>query len=265
MQALEGDIDSSHIDFVHARLREDSKERGTFHKDKRPRLEVLPTAYGACYTARRRWDDNGTYWHRITQFIMPFYTMIAASDPNTVSCRAWVPLDDHWNLQFSIRARLDRPVTDKEREQVRNPFAAHHGYVPETSSPYTRFYTAANLHNDYMLDQELQKNELVLGIPFLGNLQDRAMTETMGPIYDRSEEHLGTTDAMVIFVRRQLLGAAKALRDQGVTPDNVDDPNLCRVRPASILLPEDGNWAAATEEARRSDAGVPISWVPFLQ
>jgi phthalate 4,5-dioxygenase oxygenase subunit len=264
VQALEGDIDSSHIDFVHARLEKDSKYRGTYHKDKKPRLEVLPTAYGACYTGRRLWEDTDQYWHRITQFILPFYTMIAASDPNTVSCRAWVPLDDHWNLQFSIQARLDRPITEKEREQAMDPFASFHGYVEPTSSPFTRFYTKANIHNDFLLDYELQKNHLVIGIPFVGNLQDRAMTETMGYIYDRSEEHLGTTDAMVIFVRRQLLNAARALRDQGVVPPNVEDPNLCRVRPASILLPEGESWIEATEEARKSDSGVPISWVPFL-
>jgi phthalate 4,5-dioxygenase oxygenase subunit len=264
VQALEGDIDSSHIDFVHARLHADSKQRGTFHRDKRPRLEVLPTDYGACYSARRTWDDEGTQWHRITQFIMPFFTMIAASDPNTVSCRAWVPLDDNHNLQFSIRARLDRPITEQERQQGMDPFASFHGYVPQTSDPLKRFYTTANLHNDYMLDHKLQQEELVIGIPFVANLQDRAMTETMGPIYDRSEEHLGTTDAMVIFVRRQLITAARALREQGIVPANVDDPTLCRVRPASILLPEGESWIAATEEARKSDAGVPISWVPFL-
>src|SRR5438132_13431659 len=108
VQALEGDIDSSHIDYVHAKLRPDVKQRGTFHQDRRPRLELLPTDYGACYSARRRWDVDGLYWHRITQFIMPFYSMIAASDPNLVSARAWVPLDDNYNQigRASCRERV---------------------------------------------------------------------------------------------------------------------------------------------------------------
>ena len=265
VQALEGDIDSSHIDFVHAKLSGDSKRRGTYHRDKRPRLEILPTDYGACYSARRRGDVEGLYWHRITQFILPFYTMIAANDPYLVSARAWVPLDDDHNLQFVMRARLDRPVTEAERKQVRDPFAAWGGYLPATSEPQSRYYTKANLHNDYMVDYELQKKELVLGIPFLGNLQDRAMTETMGPIYDRTQEHLGTTDAMVIFARRRLIDAARALRDEGSVPANVDDASLYRVRPASVLIPEGESWVAATEKARQSDAGVPIAWVPFAQ
>jgi phthalate 4,5-dioxygenase oxygenase subunit len=264
MQALEGDIDSSHIDWVHAKLRADSAQRGTFHQDKRPRLEVLATDYGACYSARRRADTEGLYWHRITQFILPFFTMIAASDPQVVSARAWVPLDDYQNLQFVMRGRLDRPVTEEERRQVRDPFKSWGGYVDGGSDPRKRYYTKANLHNDFLVDYELQRTELKLGISFLGNLQDRAMTETMGPIYDRSQEHLGTTDAMVIFARRLLLDAAKALRDRGVAPANVDDATLYRVRPASVLLPEGESWLTATEKARQSDAGVPIAWVPFV-
>ena len=263
VQALEGDIDSSHIDFVHAKRSPDSRRRGTYHRDTRPRLELLPTDYGACYSARRRADTEGLYWHRITQFILPFFSMIAASDPDIVSARAWVPLDDHHTLQFVVRARLDRPVTEEERRQVRDPFATWGGYVEPDGDPYRRFYTKANIHNDYLVDYELQK-ELTIGIPFLGNLQDRAMTETMGPIYDRTQEHLGTTDAMVIHVRRRLIDAARTLRDQGTVPPNVDDATLCRVRPASALLPEGASWIAATEKARQSDAGVPIAWIPFV-
>jgi phthalate 4,5-dioxygenase oxygenase subunit len=189
--------------------------------------------------------------------------MIAASDPHIVSARAWVPLDDHHNLQFVMRARLDRPVTEQERRHVRDPFAAWGGYVEPGSEPRRRFYTKANIHNDYLVDYELQK-ELTIGIPFLGNLQDRAMTETMGPIYDRTQEHLGTTDAMVIQMRRRLIDAARTLRDQGAVPPNVDDAQLCRVRPASVVLPEGESWITATEKARQADAGVPIAWVPFV-
>ena len=69
---------------------------------------------------------------------------------------------------------------------------------------------------------------------------------------------------MVIFVRRRLIDAAKALRDRGVVPANVDDADLCRVRPASVLLPEGESWITATEKSRQSDTGVPIAWVPFV-
>ena len=162
-----------------------------------------------------------------------------------------------------MRARFDRPVTKEEKQFARDPFASWGGYLPATSDPRTRYYTRANIHNDYLRDHALAK-DLMLGIPFLVNLQDRAMTETMGPIYDRTQEHLATTDAMVIFARRRLLDAARALRGGGVVPANVDDANLYRIRPASVVLPDGESWIEATEKARQSDAGVPIAWVPFV-
>ena len=58
----------------------------------------------------------------------------------------------------------------------------------------------------------------IKGIP----RQDQAMTVSMGPIYDRTSEHLGTSDLMVIQTRRRLLDAAKAFERTGQTPAGVD-------------------------------------------
>ena len=265
VQALEGDLDSAHVDWVHSKLRPESTYRGTWHPDRRPRLEVLPTEYGACYSARRRWHADTRDWHRITQWILPYFTMIAASDPHTVSARAWVPLDDHHTLQVVMRARLDRNVTPYERQQARDPFSDWGGYAEATSDPRTRYCTRANLRNDYFVDHRLAKNDLMIGIPFLGNLQDRAMTETMGAICARSAEHLGTTDAMIIHVRHRLIAAARALEVDGTAPANVDDATLYRDRPASVLLSPTETWISATARARQSDAGLPIAWVPFAE
>src|SRR5262249_57412619 len=113
--------------------------RGTSHTDRRPRLEVLPTDYGACYAARRRSEIDDRDWHRITQYLLPFFTMIAASDPAIVSARTWVPLDDHHTLQLVMRGRLDRPVTAEERQKAADPFGAWGGYVEPTSDPLTRY------------------------------------------------------------------------------------------------------------------------------
>jgi phthalate 4,5-dioxygenase oxygenase subunit len=266
MQGLEGDIDSSHIDWVHGRLHTDAKplpgaNAGFFTSDKRPRMEVLSTPYGAVYSARRRWHEGDVNWHRITQFVLPFITMIAASQGDFVTARAWVPVDDDYTLQIVMGGKLSGKVTDEERAKARDPFAAAGGFLEATSDPRTRYYTKANLHNDFLIDYEAQKKDFVCGIVFAGNLQDRAMTETMGTIYNRTQEHLGTTDAMVIQVRRTLISAALELRDHGVVPANVLDPNLCRVRPASVLLKDDEDWASATEAARSADAGVPIAYV----
>ena len=102
------------------------------------------------------------------------------------------------------------------------------------------------------------------GIPNVGNLQDRAMTEPMKnaageTIYDRYREHLGTSDAMVITTRRQLVKAARNLRDFGQVPPNVDDQSLNRQRHATVMLPPGADWVKGTEAARNADSGLPVS------
>jgi hypothetical protein len=65
---------------------------------------------------------------------------------------------------------------------------------------------------------------------------------------------------MVITVRRQLLRAVKAMRDNGVLPPNVDDVSLDRIRHATVILPHGADWVAETEALRDSEAGVPVAW-----
>jgi hypothetical protein len=77
-----------------------------------------------------------------------------------------------------------------------------------------------------------------------------AVTESMGPIMDRSKEHLGTTDALIIKTRRKLIAAARALRERGVTPPGVDTPEVYRQRSGGVILPRNVDWWAATHDLR---------------
>jgi phthalate 4,5-dioxygenase len=76
------------------------------------------------------------------------------------------------------------------------------GVVPRT---YTR-------ENDYRIDRVAQKGVSYSGIADFRS-QDAMATETAGPIYDRTAEHLGSTDIALIRMHRLLLRAAKALAD----------------------------------------------------
>ena len=64
------------------------------------------------------------------------------------------------------------------------------------------------------------------------------MVESMGPIYNRSREHLGTTDVAIIAMRRRLLTALEDL-DHGIEPDAAHHGGLYRVRGGSAVLPRD--------------------------
>jgi phthalate 4,5-dioxygenase oxygenase subunit len=267
VQGVEGDIDSSHIDYLHARLRDDvdvdvrnGAPRGFRSLDRAPKLEVVGTRYGAVYAAKRRWDEQGNYWYRISQFMMPFYTMIAASNPNMQSARAWVPLDNQNTMLTGMQYSVKGPLPDSPLHEFGLSFKSV-GYKPQTGDALSRYRLKANKSNDYLRDYEKEKTQMFSGIPFAGNLQDVAMTESMGHVYDRTHERLGTSDLMVIFVRRMLLKACRDLQEHGIVPESVDNPTLYRVRSASIILPEDKHWFAATEGARDADSGEPVSYV----
>ncbi|HZU18624.1 MAG TPA: hypothetical protein VFD01_18730, partial [Candidatus Dormibacteraeota bacterium] len=66
--------------------------------------------------------------------------------------------------------------------------------------------------------------------------EDRAMTETMGPIVDRSKEHLGTSDVAIIAARRRLLRMLREL-EQGVEPYAVRHPESFRCRSLEVVSP----------------------------
>jgi hypothetical protein len=78
----------------------------------------------------------------------------------------------------------------------------------------------------------------------------------MGPVYVRSREHLGTTDAMIIRTRRRVINAAKALRDNGGLPPGVANPEVYRTRSGSVILPRSQNWQDATQAARWPRVGI---------
>jgi hypothetical protein len=76
------------------------------------------------------------------------------------------------------------------------------------------------------------------------------MQMSMGVIYDRSREHLGTTDLAIIAARRRLINATKALRDHGEAPPGIGNPEWYKVRGAAVLIPADQSWVEATTEHR---------------
>lgn len=73
----------------------------------------------------------------------------------------------------------------------------------------------------------------------------------MGPILDRTVEHLGTTDALIIRARRRLMAAARALAEQGNTPPGVDQPEVYRQRSGGVVLPREVDWWQSTAELRQ--------------
>jgi hypothetical protein len=128
--------------------------------------------------------------------------------------------------------------------------------LPNTTDWFGRYRLAEDGRIDYGLDRERQRTQTYSGIPVGFNLQDQAVTESMGPVFDRSQEHLGTSDIMVIRMRRRLISAARALEADGTMPPGVDDPEAYQQRSGGVILAADDDWLEATSELRRSGVDV---------
>jgi hypothetical protein len=107
-------------------------------------------------------------------------------------------------------------------------------YIPGT------FKLKANASNDYLMSRERQRTINYTGIEGT-NTQDFAVQESMGPIYDRSKEHLGSADTAIIQMRRLLI---QAVRDVQEGRDPIGSQGQGgTVRPAQMYLPEDVAWS----------------------
>lgn len=238
-QGVEGGIDSSHVSILHSGMdpekahlpwRERLKGVGNsvMARDTAPRFFIRPTDYGMRIGARRNASETEYYW-RITQFLLPFYTMVARSDDTSpILGHAWTPIDDHNTWTFTMYWNPAQPLKSGEydRNHVNVPVHDDGSYQPLN-----------NRHNNYGIDRDNQRLLTSSGIDGIG-LQDSAIQETMGPIVDRSREILGSSDAAIVAFRRLLLNQARHLRETGelTLPGQTE---LYRVRSAGIVLPRE--------------------------
>jgi nitrite reductase/ring-hydroxylating ferredoxin subunit len=280
MQGLEGDIDTGHLAFLH--LGAIAPEKATPKSfdyytvaDKAPRYDVLDTDFGTSYGAYRPAEADTYYW-RVAHFLFPFYTMIPTGVLGMqILVRAWVPVDDDHMMfwAFTVPATRQGGLGQGNRTAAAGSGGAIEAnaratngaaiepqqaaqrqgfeYLPETSGWIGKFRLTQNRDNDYRIDREAQKRDSYTGIPGI-HQQDQAITESMGPIYERTREHLGTTDAMVIRTRRRLINAAKALARDGTLPPGIDDPTLYRHRSGGVILPRATDWQEATKDLRKA-------------
>ncbi len=263
LQALEGDIDQSHVSFVHRRFGNGTGRGRQVDRirtlDTHPRFEVVDTPYGAAIGAGRVAEGDMRYW-RITQFLMPFWSMTGPYGENPIRhTRAWVPVDDETTCLFSVTFHPLRSLEETEVAGMRAGSGAGYvgegNFLPPTTAPFGAWRPKAGKSNDYLQDRTLQQTTFFSGIPEFW-AQDAAVQESMGPIYDRSQEHLGTSDLGIIRVRQRMLSAARALREEGTAPPPATEPSLYQVRGAAVLIPSDVPWLEASEEHRRVVAGV---------
>jgi phenylpropionate dioxygenase-like ring-hydroxylating dioxygenase large terminal subunit len=259
VQAMEGNLDTSHISWLHQwngvdDIPDDGSDKPGYPSnamswkfwkhDRAPRLDVQDTWYGFKYAGVRT-TPNGHTHVRVSAFVYPYHTVIA-SVPYSTRQSVFVPMDDHNTARYSLTTRnVENPrkiggpglfvVAPFEFARVE---VNGNGVIP-------RKYRA---DNDYAIDREEQRTTTYSGVREFVS-QDLMVTESMGPIYDRSQERLGTSDKAIIRMRRLLIAAAKSVAEGGEPPAVAGDLGYRDIRSAEKILEDGEEWRVLGTDA----------------
>ena len=126
-------------------------------------------------------------------------------------------------------ATIYGPLSERERWENQ-----HGGFLFPEVIPGT-FTPVANKSNDYQIDRLMQRNYSYTGIKSFP-IQDLAMIEDQwGPIADRTQEHLVSSDEAIIRVRRNILKAAKELSRGSNQPSPDPRGDTCAAQPYGLI------------------------------
>jgi phthalate 4,5-dioxygenase len=121
-----------------------------------------------------------------------------------------LPVDDTHTYWYSIFTSFDQPL---DKETMRNQRLK--------GNPAPTYEPVMGRHNQWGYNSQEQQLSTYLGMGEDDiNVHDQWAVESMGEIADRSREHLGTTDKVIMANRRQLLQAIDAV-EAGAAPPAV--------------------------------------------
>jgi phthalate 4,5-dioxygenase oxygenase subunit len=261
LQSLEVGIDPAHTSFLHRFFHDEEPARGygKLFRDKsidsdmpmtrimrefpRPQIEIESTDYGMRVITLRRISGANTHV-RVTNLVFPHAFVIPMSSEMTIT--QWhVPIDDNRHYWYAIFTSFGAPVNRDEMRRQRLELYELPDYIPRK-----------NKSNDYGFDPHEQEQQTFTGMGTDINVHDQWACESMGPIQDRSKEHLGQSDKAISAYRRILRGAIDEA-GRGGKPLMVLDPAAAAkiTGPAAIdgIGPSEG-WQVywqKTDEARR--------------
>jgi len=223
LQNLEGEVDSSHVSFLHSNIGVDAFRPLAGNGDRHPVFSVLNTDWGVAVCARRDDGEERYYW-RVTPFLLPSYTIVPGAPGGQYLFTAAVPIDDTTMMGLSVMWNPGEPISGGPLVPVDAK------YVP-----------IQRKDNDFLIDREAQKTRSYTGIDNI-RVQDIAVQEDQkGPLSDRTTEHLGSADLGVIATRRRLLEQARKLAG-GVEPTEPHTPGVYDIRSMAISAPREVDW-----------------------
>jgi len=232
-QVIDGGADSTHLTILHQdalRRGVDEENAGTRKRilaDAAPEFDVEETEFGQFSVAIRKFENQETgeveEFARLSAFIAPGTILVTGGRKGASGWGVIVPMTSEvsvfWIGNFNDEYRGDdaknmlkfMSIDDESLEILGN--ARHNWHLPGK----------ADVHNNWMQNREKMRS----GESFAGLMlflpEDIAVAESMGSIYDRTEENLVPQDIAVVKIRRILLDAARDVA-AGKRPIGVRNP-----------------------------------------
>ena len=218
LQGLESSTDPAHTSYLHRMKTGEGSARNHgdgryFGDDTRPRLSIEHTSFGVRIHSLRKMTTGENYL-RVNNYIYPCGTTPVTVPPGVVGYqgRWYVPMDDVSHCRFEF-FYSPKPV---DKEGLKNVRTANVG-------PDSRHIRRAD--NRYLQDRDEQRrDDTFCGMGRYIPAHDAYAIETQGRIQDRTREHLGSTDIVIIEVRKALLSAIEKMQEGHEAPGLLRDP-----------------------------------------
>ena len=210
LQALEVGIDPAHASFLHRFFEDKDPEEGygqqfrdstedipvtkLLREAVRPEIDIEETDSGIRIKTLRDLGNAGMHV-RVTNLAFPNAIVIPMSNDMTIS--QWhVPINDRECYWYAIFTDFEHEVDRQAMRDQRLELYSQPDYKP-----------LRNRSNDWGYDPEEQRTQTYTGMGMDINVHDNWAVESPGAIFDRSTEHLSTTDKAIIAYRKMLMAA----------------------------------------------------------
>lgn len=239
LQAIEGDCDTSHVGYLHLGNRTDGGDIAKIGaEDRAPKFENEVASYGIRSAAIRTLSD-GMRSIDLFSYIMPFIACVPAGKKINGKLDGFLvvyqtPSDDYHTWRYNFRFKRSEPMTEEELAADRFQVGPDYKLI-------------ANRDNHYLMDRQKHRN--YSGMEGFAT-QDACITEGMGPIVDRTREHLGASDGYIVAVRLFLLKAVRDLQRGIEPPGLVWDPaknDFSKANCTSVRVPAEVSWKEAEQ------------------
>jgi phthalate 4,5-dioxygenase len=248
LQLFEGGVDSSHVGILHSnqanptwmddeftpRDDEDFNPGALASGDNAPKLELEDTAFGFHYVAKRQGplaaDGSPTHSIRVTPVLLPFARVIPA--PAFQFFVFEVPQADTVTSTYII-AHGAKPI---DRAEIIRIMGLREPFWDDTSCDFRATWA------DGLGQDRPRMRSSWTGFDGIEQ-EDAILAMSMGPILDRTKEHVVAADRAVIHLRARLLESVRRNED-GQDPVGLG-AGVTDVRSLpDTVIPTDGRWQA---------------------